>query len=112
MTNDDKIQSITPQEFLLNAQDPNGALPGLNKHLDRLKDASGADNRGIARVCLFLLQAIANTVPWDEEDGLDATRLDDEARVLIPSWRSCIGALMGMTYSNPNPPDEGPTDPE
>lgn len=101
------MQYLTPEEFLQLAQNPNGALPGLNKCIKSLKEASDADNRTLLRAALFLLHAIATTMPWDEESGLDARRFDDETNIVAPPWRECAGALLGVTFTKPDEPDDG-----
>lgn len=86
---------LTPQEFLSRAQ----LTSGLDAWIDEQLALPDVTERSMLRVTVFLMHAIAHSMPWDEGSGLDARRTDVRSGELLPTWRECLGAILGVKFS-------------
>lgn len=88
----------------------------IERHIDQIKVAAAGGkpdqeptDRDMLRVCFWLLRAIGVSMPWNEEDGLDVARFDQVANAIVPPWRQCIGAVIGLEFT-PSNEDAGEPD--
>jgi len=92
-------------EFLGQAQEPELAAK-IDAMIETIQATSGADDRKMLRAYALLLRSIGTSMPWDEDEGLDARRFHMESKTALPSWRQCIGACLQLEFSKPDNPDE------
>lgn len=97
------LQSAT--EFLSQAQEPELAAK-IDAMIETIQATTGADDRKMLRGYALLLRSIGTSMPWDEDEGLDARRFHMESKTALPSWRQCIGACLQLEFSKPDNPDE------
>ncbi len=91
---------------------PKGLRPGLDRHLDEIQSKSDTDDRTMLRVCFWLLSNIGRSMPWDRLQGIDAKRFNPDTNAVAPSWRDCIGAILGLSYDPPEGFDADHPNPE
>lgn len=103
-----KMRQLSVEQFLTMCHDPrpNGLRAGLDRHLDEIQAKGPIDDRSMLRVCFWLLSNIGRSMPWNSLDGLDTVTFNPETNVLAPSWRECIGSILGLTYQMPHPNPE------
>lgn len=93
-----KIQKLSAQDFLQQAHHTNG----LDEWIDKIHEADKrCDDRAMLKVCLFILHKIGHSTDWNTENGLDAVRMDSKNLVILPTWRECIGAILGVEFGPP-----------
>ena len=101
--------------FLQQAQEP-GMAQLIDQMLDRLRESTGATWKQMLRAQSLLLRSIAVSMPWDEENGLDARRFHLASKTSLPSWRECIGACLHLEFTLPEadtaPEPESESDPD
>ena len=78
------------------------SLPDLEAWVNRRIAEEQCTERELLLMSFFLLQAIGGSLPWDNKAGLDAMRASFRDKALLPTWRECIGALLGVSYADPN----------
>lgn len=102
-----EIQQMPAENFIREAQSP-GMRQLIDRDLDAIRDKTGASWKQMLRGYYLILRSIAVSMPWDEEDGLDAKRLHTDEKVMLPSWRDCIGILTGQEFTKVvDEPEEG-----
>lgn len=96
-------QVLTLEQFLQPAnREPMSTM--IDAHLDSIQGATGATDRQMLRTFAFVLRAIATSMPWDDEQGLDAQRFEHRLKAFAPSWRECIGAVLGLSFTKKEQP--------
>ena len=97
------LQSVT--EFLSQAQEPELAAK-IDAAIETIQAITGATDRKMLRAYALTLRSIATSMPWNEEDGLDARRFHVQSKTALPSWRQCIGACLQLEFTKPDDQDE------
>jgi hypothetical protein len=92
-----ELKQMAPEAFIRQAQDP-GLRQLLDKDLDAIQEKTGSTWKQMLRGYALVLRSIAVSMPWDEEEGLDAKRLHTDAKMMLPSWRECIGVVLGLSF--------------
>ena len=104
-----KITLQTAAQFLSQAQEPELAAK-IDAMIETIQATTGADDRKMLRAYALALRSIATSMPWDEDEGLDARRFHMESKTALPSWRTVIGACLQLEFSKPDAPDEVTTE--
>lgn len=105
------VRRVSPSEFLARGI----AEPNIDTYIDKVLADSAAQvasdgagvpltERGMLKVCIFLLHAIGHSMPYDAVRGLDAVRAKKVAGrpvEIVPSWRDCIGTVLGVRFGKP-----------
>jgi hypothetical protein len=104
-----KITLQTAEEFLSQAQEPELAAK-IDAAISTIQAITGATDRKMLRAYALLLRSIGSSMPWDEDEGLDARRFHPESKTALPSWRSCIGACLQLEFSKPDEPSKDEAD--
>ncbi len=99
-----KVMLQTAEQFIQQAQEPQMAAL-IDAMIDTIQATTGANDRKMLRGYALVLRSIATSMPWDENEGLDARRFHMESRTALPSWRECIGVLLQLEFSNPDKTD-------
>lgn len=99
-----QIELLTVEQLLSQAQEPKMAAI-IDEHLNRIM-GDEIQERQLLRTFAMVMRLIAQTMPWDEENGLDARRFNPDVRMLTPSWRECIGAALGLEFTKKDEEDE------
>jgi hypothetical protein len=94
------IKRLTAEQFIQQAQEPQLANL-IDDGLDKVRQTTGATWKQMLRGYALVLRSIATSMPWDEDEGLDAKRFHIESKTALPSWRDCIGALLQLEFSKP-----------
>lgn len=97
---------MSVEQFLSLSHNPEGIKPGLDRHLDEIQSRTNSTDRIMLRVCFWLLSNIGKSMPWNVLDGIDARRFNEATNYVAPSWRDCIGAILGISYDPPHPHPE------
>ncbi len=106
------VRHMSVEEFLTMCHNPKGLRPGLDKHLDEIQSRGDTDDRTMLRVCFWLLSNLGRSMPWDRLQGIDAKRLNPDTKLVSPSWRDCIAAILGVTYTEPEVDEDEPSQDE
>jgi len=96
-----KVALMTVEQFIQQAQEPQMAAL-IDTMIDTIQSTTGADDRKMLRGFILVLRAIATSMPWNEDEGLDARLFHKESKTVMPSWRDCIGALLQLEFSKPD----------
>lgn len=104
-----QITLMTAEQFLQQAQEPELAAK-IDAMIDSIQTITGADDRKMLRAYALALRSIGTSMPWDEDEGMDARRFHMESKTALPSWRQVIGACLQLEFSKPENPDEVTTE--
>lgn len=100
-----KMTLQSAEQFVQQAQEPQLASI-IDSMLDSIQKTTGSNDRQMLRGYALVLRSIATSMPWDEDEGLDARRVHIETKTALPSWRDCIGALLQLEFGPPVEPEE------
>ena len=96
-----QIATLSVSEFLTQAQNPELAAK-IDAVIDTIQTITGASDRKMLRSSFLLMRSIATSMPWDEDEGLDARRFHTPSKTVLPSWRACIGACLQLEFTKPD----------
>ena len=104
-----KITLQTAAQFLSQAQEPELAAK-IDAMISTIQTTTGATDRKMLRAYALTLRSIATSMPWDEDEGLDARRFHMTSKTALPSWRTVIGACLQLEFTKPDADDEVTTE--
>ncbi len=95
---------ISVDTFLAVANAGGKVQAKLDARIDELLEANApATERDMLRLAYYVLEVVGRSVPWNIEDGLDSMMFDKNKGVVLPSYRTCMGAAIGLKFSqNPD----------
>ena len=104
-----KITLQTAAQFLSQAQEPELAAK-IDAMIETIQTTTGATDRKMLRAYALTLRSIGTSMPWDEDEGLDARRFHMPSKTALPSWRAVIGACLQLEFDKPDAADEVTTE--